>query len=222
MTARQLITDTVPPVKTSDEVGRVLAWMNEFRVGQLPVVNHESLLGLVSEDDLAEIDDPHAPIGAVRLGLPESAFVFEDSHFYEVLKRASINQLEVLPVLSNDHNKYVGLITRRDIVNYAAQVLAVQEPGGIVVLEVAFNSYALSEIARLCEQNDAKILSLTVTNSPNPQKLYISIKLNVRELSRILATFERFNYEVALVVYDAEQLDDYRERYENLLRYLNL
>jgi hypothetical protein len=41
-------------------------------------------------------------------------------------------------------------------------------------------------------------------------------------LSRVISTFERFEYEIALVVFDAEQLDDYRDRYENLLRYLNL
>ena len=72
------------------------------------------------------------------------------------------------------------------------------------------------------ESNDAKVLSLTVTNSPNPSRLYISVKLNIREMSRVIATFERFDYTIHNVVFDSEQLDDYKERYENLLRFLNL
>ena len=44
----------------------------------------------------------------------------------------------------------------------------------------------------------------------------------MRELSRIIATFERFEYEISTVVFDAEQIEDYRERYENLLRYLDI
>lgn len=220
--AGQLITDTIPPVKTSDEAGRVLGWMNEFRVGQLPVVNNSALLGLVSEEDLVDLEDPETPIGDVRLSFSEKTFVLEDSHFFDVLKAATLHDIEVMPVVQAPDNTYIGLVTRRDLVNYAAEILAVKEPGGIIVLEVAFNSYALSEIARLCEQNDAKILGLTLTNAADPQKLLVNLKLNIRELSRLLATFERFNYTVHDVVYDAEQLDDFRDRLDNLLRYLNM
>jgi acetoin utilization protein AcuB len=222
ITAGQLITDTIPPVKTSDEAGRVLGWMNEFRVGQLPVVNSEGLLGMVAEEDLVDLEDPETPIGDVRLSFSEKTFVMEDSHFFDVLKMATLHDLEVLPVLQAPENNYLGLVTRRDLVNYAAEVLAVKEPGGIIVLEVAFNSYALSEIARLCEQNDAKILGLSLANSTDPMKLLVNLKLNIRELSRLLATFERFNYTVHQVISDAEQLDDFRDRLDNLLRYLNL
>lgn len=222
ITAGQLITDTIPPVKTSDEAGRVLGWMNEFRVGQLPVVNSTGLLGMVSEEDLVDLEDPETPIGDVRLSFSENVFVMEDSHYFDVLKAATLHDLEVMPVLQTADNAYLGLVTRRDLVNYAADILAVKEPGGIIVLEVAFNSYTLSEIARLCEQNDAKILGLTLSNAADPQKLLVNLKLNIRELTRLLATFERFNYTVHQVVYDAEQIDDYRDRLDNLLRYLNM
>ena len=43
--AKDLITDTLPSIKTSDNATRVLEWMSEFKVAQLPVVNHERLLG---------------------------------------------------------------------------------------------------------------------------------------------------------------------------------
>lgn len=220
--ARDLITDTVPSVKTSDGAAHVLEWMGEFKVNQLPVVNNERLLGIIAEQDLLEVDDEDTPIGSLRLSLPEQTYVHEDSHFYDVLKMASIMNVDVLPVLSVRDNTYIGAITKSDLVRRASEFLNVEEPGGVIVLSVPLNSYSISEIGRICESNDAKILSLSVSNAPEVGKLFVTIKLNIRELSRVVSTFERFEYEIALVVFDAEQLDDYKERYENLLRYLNL
>lgn len=222
MIARNLISDTVPSLKTSDNARRVLDWMNEFKVNQLPVVNNEELLGLVTEDDLLELEDENNPIGNVRLSLPEKTHVYEDAHIYDVIRVTSMLRLDVLPVLKTRDNTYLGVITKNDIIEYMADMLNVKEAGGIIILEVTHNSYHLSEIARICESNDAKVLSLTVTNSPNPTRLYVSVKLNIREMSRVIATFERFDYIVHNVVFDSEQLDDYKERYENLLRFLNL
>lgn len=221
MLAKELITDTVPSVKTSDQASRVLDWMSEFKVAQLPVVNHERLLGLISEQDLIESDLDDSPIGAIRLSLPETTAVFEDTHIYEAIKVASLMKLDVLPVLDSRDNSYVGVITYHDFLRHSAELLGVSELGGIIVLSILPNSYSVSEIGRICESNDAKILSLTLANGEEG-KLLVTIKLNVRELSRVIATFQRFEYEIAKVIFDAEQLDDYRESYENLLRYLNI
>lgn len=221
MTAQELITDSVPSVKPTDNAARVLDWMSEFKVNQLAVVDKEVLVGIVSEEDLVELEDPGTLISDVEFTLFPNIYVFEDSHFYDVVKMASLHNVDMLPVVSRANQSYLGAITRKDIVNQAALVLSVQEPGGIIVLEVAYNSYALSEISRICESDDAKVLSLAVTNSPNAQKLYVTLKLNIRELSRLLASFERFSYEVVLTVTDTEQLDDSRERIDNLFRYLN-
>jgi acetoin utilization protein AcuB len=227
MIARDLISDTVPCVKTSDTAGRVINWMSEFKVRQLPVVNNEALLGLVTEDDLLDseddVDADEMPVGNIRLSLPEGTYVYEDHHLYEVLKVASTMKVDLLPVLKSRDNTYLGVITTNDLIEHAGDLLAVREPGGIIVLEVAQNSYSLSEIGRLVESNDAKVLSLAARTLPgDSSRLHISLKLNIRELSRLIATFERHEYTIAHVIFDSEQLDDYRERYENLLRYLDI
>jgi acetoin utilization protein AcuB len=220
--AKDLITDTVPSIKTSDTATRVLEWMNEFKVTQLPVVNHEQLLGIITEDDILDSGVEDLPVGAIRLSLPEHTYVHEDSHFYDVLKMASIMKVDVLPVLSVADNTFVGTITKSDLLRRASEFLAVEEPGGVLVLHLNSNSYSISEIGRICESNDAKVLSLSVSNSNEAGKVYVTLKLNIRELSRVISTFERFEYEISLVVFDAEQINDFKDRYENLLRYLNL
>ncbi|MGV3508327.1 MAG: CBS domain-containing protein [Sphingobacteriaceae bacterium] len=49
MIAQQLLSDTIPALKTSDSIQKVLDRMAEFRVSHLPIVNHNQLLGIVSD-----------------------------------------------------------------------------------------------------------------------------------------------------------------------------
>jgi CBS domain-containing protein len=223
MFARNLISDSIPPVKPTDDLESVLLWMNEFKVAHLPVVQNEQLLGIISEDDLLEMDveDGDRTVSDVALSIPADACVPEEGHVYEALKIMSDYKLHVLPVV-DEHRTYLGLLTRGDMLNHLAEVTGAREPGGIVVLEVQYNSYVPSQIAKICESNDAKILSLTLSSSPDHGTLYVTVKLNIRELSRLLSTFERFEYKINRVVFDSEQLMDFREDYENLLRYLNI
>ena len=75
MLARVLISDTVPSVKTSDRVDRVLLWMSEFKVSQLPIVNVSGYIGMVREEDLLEVEDQDHPIGDVEMREEEGPFV---------------------------------------------------------------------------------------------------------------------------------------------------
>ncbi len=47
MFARNLITDSIPPVKPTDVLEALVLWMNEFKVSHLPVVQNEQLLGII-------------------------------------------------------------------------------------------------------------------------------------------------------------------------------
>ena len=69
MFANELITDLVPPLRTSDSVDRALHWMTEFRVNHLPIVNNRDFLGLISEEDILDLNEPESPIGNHRLSL---------------------------------------------------------------------------------------------------------------------------------------------------------
>ncbi len=220
MLARDLISDSVPSVKTSDTAIRVLSWMSDFKVSHLPIVNVEGYLGMIKEEDLLEMEDQDHPIGDTPLTIPPEVFVYEDSHMYEVLRFLAEYKLGLIPVLDYQKN-FQGVITQSDIVKYLGDALGVKEQGGIIVLELAHNSYSLSEIGRICESSDVKVLSLTLANSPVAGVLFVTLKVNVRDMSRLVASFERFKYNIVTVVFDAEKLEEFRENYEALLRYLN-
>ena len=220
MLARDLISDSIPPVKITDPISVVMNWMSEFKVSQLPVLQGDKLEGIVHEDDLLDAPNEEMSLGELRFSTPEQTFVFEDNHLYEVASKMAQYKLDIMPVLDYKH-QFLGIATQADVIEGLSRLLNVHEPGGIITLQVPVNSYHLSEISRICESNNAKVLSLSVKTMPNPTQLQVTLKLNLRELSRVIATFERFDYEIANVIFDSEQLDDYRENYEALLRYLN-
>ncbi|MGC9341688.1 MAG: CBS domain-containing protein, partial [Bacteroidales bacterium] len=112
MLAKELISDVVPALKTSDTGVQALTWMDVFRISHLPIVNNRDFLGLISDKDIYNLNMADEPIGNHNLSL-FSPYVFEDQHIYEVIEVASRLKLSVIPVLDRS-NEYLGLITLHD------------------------------------------------------------------------------------------------------------
>ncbi len=195
MTAKELIADIIPPLKTSDSGTRALNFMNEFHVTHLPIVNNQKFLGLITEDDILDLNEPDEPIGNHSLSLVKPS-VTEHQHIYEIIKLVAELKLTVIPVLDEKDGNYLGAITLERLVSFFAKLNAVSEPGGIIMLEVNQRDYALSEIARIVESNDALLLSVQTNTIPNSTEIDIILKVNKTEIKSIIATFERFDYKV--------------------------
>jgi len=193
MIVKQLITDGILPLKTSDTGRTALSWMEDFRVTHLPIVNESSFLGLISEFDVYNMNDFDEPIGSYSLSLSKP-YVYDYQHLFDALRQVYVNKLSLIPVL-DEHDNYLGAITLQSLLEHFAASFSVAEPGGVIVLEMSENDYSLSEIARIVESNDAKILSLYTTLDPNSTRLDVSLKINRIELGGILQTFNRLmNY----------------------------
>jgi predicted transcriptional regulator len=220
MIAKNLISEEIPPVKTSDTGLEALNWMTFFKVSHLPIVNNQEFLGLISENDIYDLNNPDEAIGNHKLSLYK-AYVLPSQHIYEILEVASRLKLSAIPVI-DENNKYLGLIKLTELLHEFAKVSAIEKPGGIIVLEVHVNDYSVSEIAQIIESNDARILSLYITTIPDSVRMEINIKVNVSDLTSIIQTFNRFEYEVKASYLEVDKQDElYNTRYELLMRYLN-
>lgn len=220
MIAKDLISHEISPVRTSETGVDALNWMVFFKISHIPVVNNEEFLGLLSEDDVYDLNNPEEPIGNHDLTLFQP-YVYEYQHLYEVLEVASRLRLTVIPVVTGK-NKYLGVIKMADLMHYFAKVAAVQKPGGILVLNMHINDYSLSEIAQIVESNDARILSMYVYMHPDSVRMEVTLKVNVSDLTSIIQTFNRYDYEVKASFLEQDQQEDlYHSRYELLMRYLD-
>ena len=220
MYARELISDDIPPLKTSDTGERALAWMDEFRVSHLPIVNNVDFLGLISESDILDFNSSSEPIGGHSLNLSRP-YVFNYQHTYDVLKVMSSLKLSVIPVL-NDKDQYLGLIHLSTLLQHFAEMASMKESGGLLVLELNSHDYSLSEIARIVESNDAKILSSYISSQIDSAKLEVTIKINRTDLSAIIQTFNRYNYTIKASFHQSEYVDDLKDRFDSFMSFLNI
>ncbi len=221
MVAKDLISEVIPSLKTSDLGQTALNWMEVFRVSHLPIVNNQEFLGLISDTDIYDMNQPDEPIGNHALTLYKP-YVTTEQHIFEVIGLASRLKLSVVPVLDSKKH-YKGVITSSDLIRHIAGISSIDQPGGIVVLEMSERDYSLSQIAQIVEGNNVKVLSLYVTSSPESTRLEVTLKVNTSDLVSIIRTFERYNYDVKTWVSDNDSMDRfYSERLDQLMKYLNI
>ncbi len=220
MIARELIADSIPPVKTTDTVQKVLDRMAEFRVSHLPIVDELLFLGLVSDSDLVEATDYQTTVGALSLSL-HNAFLYDVQHVYDVIRLFYEQKLSVVPVIDASQH-YLGLISVNTIVEYIATLTSVKEPGGIIVLEINNRSNSLAHISQIVESNNAQILSSYIQSFPDSTRLEVTLKLNRTDLSSIIASFLRYEYIIVATYNDVKNDDGTTNRYDQLMNYLNI
>jgi CBS domain-containing protein len=221
MLSKELISDVIPALKTSDTGVKALYWMDIFRISHLPIVNNTEFLGLISDADIYDMNSPDEPIGNHSLSL-FSPFIQEDKHVYEAIELISKLKLSVVPVLDENKN-YLGMITAQRLMQYMGDMFAVKNPGGIIVLELNANDYSLTQISQIIESNDAKILSMYITSPPDSLKMELTLKINRIDLTSIIQTFVRFDYTIkAQYVEDDEMENLYMNRFDQFMLYLNI
>ncbi|MBI9062812.1 MAG: CBS domain-containing protein [Marinilabiliaceae bacterium] len=219
MLAKELISDVVPSLKTSDSGLDALNWMEVFRVSHLPIVNNKVFLGLISDIDIYDLNRADESLGNHALSL-SSPYVYQHQHIYDVIELAARLKLTVVPIL-NDSKEYQGLVTQSDLLHAFADLIAAHTPGGIIELEFLPRDYSMSEVSRIVEDADAKIWSLYVTQAGN-ERLNVTIKLNRTDLQPVLNAFDRYGYQVKTIYAGDNEYDNTaKKNYDALMRFLN-
>jgi len=221
MIAQHLLSEVVPPLRLSDIGQKALNWMEIFRISHLPVVDGKRLVGVVSDKIIYDLNIIDLPLGDIVDHLLPP-FVKWNQHIYEVYQVISSLKLSTVPVL-DIHDEYCGVVTVFDLSQKFACLFAVQEPGGVIVLELNSVDYSLSQIAQIVEGNDAKILSFYISPITDSKRLTVTLKINVVDLSAIIQTFVRYDYNIVAVYMDNSSIKDlYDDRLDQLIKYMNI
>ncbi len=221
MQAKDLLTDNIVTLKTSDKAETALSLMEELRVSHLPIVNNEVFLGLISDDDIYEINDMELPIGNHTLSL-NKPYVHLNHHIFDVIRLVAEQSLTLVPVLDNKSN-YLGCITLETLVDNFVKITSVNHPGGIIVLEVNTHAYSLSQIAGIVEANDAKVLCSYLSTFEDSNKLEVTIKVNKIDISGIIQTFNRYDYIIKGFYSEESRYGDLLDdRFQSLMNWLNI
>lgn len=220
MLTRELQSQTLPSLQLYDKVYQALQLMNDNQVTHLPIVEGDKYIGIVSEDDLLQADNDNAELQTLQQSF-SSASVNEEEHFLNAVQIAAENGLSVVPVINNE-NELVGTVVYNDLLKYASEFMSLKEPGGLIVLEMENSHYSFNEISKLVETNDAQITQLNTSTDPETGIILVTIRINKPEVSDIVATFQRYEYNVKYFFGEELFTNELRSNYDNLMNYLKI
>ncbi|TAG55450.1 MAG: CBS domain-containing protein [Cytophagales bacterium] len=220
MIASSFINLSIPAIKVTDTVADGLEYFEHSKLHWLPVIKDKHFEGMVSEEMLFDNDD-QASISSIILQKSDD-HIFENQHFFEALKTLHQSNTDVVAVL-NLEEEYEGCISAPDLLNYYANIGFIDTIGGILVLSIKQHDYSLSEISRIVETNEMKVLALHVSdNQPDSYNIEVTLKLNKTDLSRLIASFERFGYQIVAQFHETSMHHHDADRFDALMRYLNV
>jgi len=221
MIAEELINQMIPALKLNDTAEKAIIWMEELKTNQLPVIDNHTFKGLISEDIILESNDLDRKIADFRL-ISENCYVNEDQHLFDIIRIAQEHESELVAILDSE-DEFLGVSRHEDTMKAFAKTLVVQGQGGILILQMRIIDYSLSELSRLIESDDAKILGCFLSQDQNdPTLVYLTLKINKDDLTTVIATLERFDYNIVASFHDNNNIDKERERLDNLLNFLNI
>lgn len=219
MTSAELISGHLSPLHLNDTVAEAREKLAEGAYKEYPVVENNQFVGLLREESLEERKDSDL-ISSMQEELDHS-LSRPDDFFLVPLKLMHQRKLSLLPVV-NEEGEYRGTISAEEMLDTVAQYNAAGDPGGIIVMQMSPLQFSISEIGRIVESNNAKIIHLNTWSDAASGQLMVAIKINKTDLQDILATLDRYEYNV--VQYFGENLSEegLKKNYDHLMHYLNL
>ncbi len=220
MFTASLINHSIPRLQLQDSVGKALRLISDYRVTHLAVVADEKYLGLISEEDLLDAGDEKYNIEVLEKYFIKAA-VLDTVHFLQAVNNSIQHDTNVVPVV-NASNDFMGVIPTRELLKSLANFSGADEIGGLVILEMNQSQFAISEISRIVESNDCHIMHMNTTVDATTGIFQVTLHLSKREIAAVVATFERYDYDVVHFFGEERFENDINSNYDNLMRYLNL
>ena len=215
-----LLNNNLPRLQLQDSIAKALQLVTDFRVTHLPVAADDKYLGLLSEEDLLDAEDERLPIEVLQEHfIPTS--VKDNVHFLNAVNAAIQSDTNIIPVV-NEEGDLMGVISMPDLLKTLGNFAGANEIGGIIVLEMERSQFALSEISRIVESNDCTILHLNSNADPITGLLTVTLHLNNREISAVVATFERYDYDVIYFFGNEKFENEIHSNYRHLMNYLDI
>ncbi|CAN5673872.1 CBS domain-containing protein [soil metagenome] len=219
MLNQQIISSQIEPLNYTQTVKDALLLMGDLKVQQLPVVKDGLYEGLLAEEDLLDADGADSLSNFQFDLLPYS--VNGTDHFLTAARLTSEQRLKLVPVVSLE-KEYLGSISEEDLLQQFSRFNGVQERGALLVLGMNREDYSTGQLSKLVETNDAVITQLNTFYDEVTGKLIVTLRINKEEVSDILSTFQRYDYEVIFHAGQEQYENELRRNYFHLMNFLQM
>ncbi len=215
MIAEELLSEHIIPLKRIDSCEAAITFMHDSGVVEMPVVEQGKLLGYLHISKAEKLLS--SSVGQAMNS--KLIFVPADTHLFDVARIMHDSSMNTIAVC-DEQQQYIGAISLAELLKAATLQAANSQPGAIVTLQVSPRDYSLTELARITESNDFKIIGVFIRTLPN-QLLEVNLKFNSSEIKSVLHAFERYNYTIKTVHQLYETGGDLNNRLDWIIKYIN-
>lgn len=221
MLATELITADFPYIRADDTIKKAIQLCIDNCICHLAVVGKNmQMVGILPAEILLGIENRNSKVAELKDDFIHM-YAYKGHHGLDVFELISRMELTSIPVI-DENSRYIGTIVTQNLLSTLGNYYSFKQPGGIFVLSLGLRDYNLSEISRIVESNNAKILLLYMDiNEPNAS-IRLTIKINTLDVERIVATFERFNYTIEYYQPADVRKDAMQERYDLLMKLFDI
>jgi acetoin utilization protein AcuB len=189
------MTKKVFTVTPDDSISSAILAMRENKVGHLPVVKGDQVIGIVTDRDIKEF----TPSKATALDIYELNYLLDKAKIRDVMKTKVITVtsdtpveeaamlmhdkgIGCLPVVSND--KLVGIISDMDMYRILVDITGVRKGGHRIYLIVEDRPGSIKEVADIIRKHGFGLLSILTSyegSDPGFRKIVIRARTNRAE-----------------------------------------
>ncbi len=224
--SRLILHTDIPTLKPTDKLATAALLIQETKLGGLPIVKQDKLVGTLLEPDVEMLTDAgeknlYRPISSLTLYTPLTIDI--NDHPYHAIKQFGKIHHHFLPVIDKAMN-YHGVVLRDEMMQEFFSDFYFSDDVSLLEVEVPTAQFKMSDMIRLIEQNEAVVLSIASRCSPeNEAAQRITMCLQTRDLFRLQRTLERYGY---YITYTSSSSNIYEEdltqKAQAFMRYLEM
>lgn len=218
---KSILEEEFVPLRGSETVKAAKERMESEQVTVLPVVDRstDKLVGQVSYEQLLNADDE---VNIAELDLAKAIRIFEGQHIFVAARLILQHELSLLPLV-DDEVTFLGMIAKLRLLEAISRMLNLGQTGSVVTIELDPIDFSISEIVQIIEAEGAKILGIAVESpDQNHRTFEVSVKLNIKDISRITAALKRYDYSVITESESSVLENDLEYRADELIKYIDM
>lgn len=206
------------PVKFNQSIVQALALAEQFGLSHITVMRGAEFLGNISRESLEE-NQSETKISELNEFL-EFFFIDEKASLLDAVQQFNAKTTNILPVL-NSEQKFSGFLMLDDAISGLSSLLLINEPGSLMIVEVQQKRLSFSEIARIAESNNTRIIGMFIT-SYRDDYVQVALKIAGENLVSVGETLERFDYKIVYKFFKDNKEDLMKDRFDQLMKYLDV
>lgn len=167
MLVKEIMTTNVITVSPESNLSTALELINSNRIRHLPVILNDKLVGIVSDRDLRDAKP--------SVLTPDDNLILSNIKVEKIMKRNVIyahpldavdeaalllykHRIGCLPVINN--GKIVGIITHGDLIRALVELMGVETPGSLIIIEFLDRPGVLAEVSKIISDKGININSV--------------------------------------------------------------